>query len=194
MKIEKTEVFGFKAAMRGMRNPMNSWSISDSYENNRKLYPEFVIGNNDLELALNLIKAGPEHSKFLRFITVYVDIEMPLYFWKEWETYKIGTSSNSCSTMHKILSRPMTAEDFQCEEWSTYRENSLLHLNELIKEKQFRELIQDLPSNYIQKRTVALNYQVLRNMYSSRKNHKLIEWHKVCEWIETLVYSEFITK
>lgn len=187
MEIDKTEVFGFSAAIRGMRNPHNSWDKSDSYTPSYS----FMIGPKDMELAQGLIQQGSEHSKFLRFITVYMDIEAPLYFWKEWETYKFK-ESNSCSTMHKILSRPLTANDFEHELWSTERENQMCHLNNLIKEKQFREVIQDLPSNYLQKRTIVTNYAELRNIRKQRENHKLTEWHKVVKWIDGLEYSELL--
>jgi len=189
MRIDKTEVFGFQAAIRGMRNPLNSWDKSDSgmdYLNNR-----FFLGNNDLKLAQKLINAGPEHSKFLRFITAYMDIEAPLYFWKEFDTYKY-VEKNSCSTMHKILSRPLTKDDFEHEEWSTERENYLAYINNLIEEKQFRTVIQDLPSSYLQKRTIITNYAELRNRRRQRENHKLIEWHKVVKWIDELEYSELL--
>lgn len=188
MKIDKTEVYGFSAALRGMRNPKNSWNRSDSHDD-----VECYIGPNDLELVHKLINAGTEHSKFLRFITVYADIEMPLYFWKEFDTYKF-MEKNSCSTMHKILSRPLTENDFEHETWSTERENHLYYLNNLIKEKRFREVIQDLSSSYLQKRTIVTNYAELRNIYKQRLNHKLIEWHKICHWIDQLPYSELITK
>jgi len=189
MKINKTEVFGFGAAMRGMRNPMNSWNKSDSAMDyiNRVFY----IGKNDMELAHKLIANGAEHSKFLRFITVYMDIEAPLYFWKEADTYKF-MEKNSCSTMHKILSRPLTKSDFEHESWSTERENYLAYLNNLIEEKQFRKVIQDLPSSYLQKRTIVTNYAELRNIRKQRCHHKLIEWHEVCQWIDKLEYSELL--
>ena len=187
MKIDKTEVFGFSAAIRGMRNPHNSWNKSDSYTPSSA----FMIGPKDMKLAQGLIKKGSEHSKFLRFITVYMDIEAPMYFWKEFDTYKFK-ENNSTSTMHKILSRPLIESDFEHEIWSTERENQMFHLNNLIKEKQFREVIQDLPNNYLQKRTIVTNYAELRNIRKQRLNHKLVEWHKLVNWIDELEYSELL--
>lgn len=202
MKIDKTEVFGFDAALRGMRNPMNSWNKSDSYKSRRTLYPEFIIGPKDLELAHKLIVAGTEHSKFLRFITVWADIEAPLYFWKEYDTYKHG-EKNSCSTMHSITSRPLTKDDFEWDECNLWQSMTVDNLNDLIEAYKketnklckmdiFREIIQDLPSAYLQKRTITTNYAELRNMRKQRENHRLIEWHKVVEWIDSLEYSELL--
>lgn len=196
MNIDKTQVFGFEPAIRGMRNPLNSWDKSDSYY----LFGRDTIGKNDLNLAQRLIKAGTEHSKFLRFIMVWCDMDLPLYVWKEMDTYKF-IEKNSCSTMHKITSRQLTEEDFEHDKWTSGKENYLCYLNVFIKkykeaeskelkEAIFRTIIQDLPSSYIQKRTIVTNYAELRNIYKQRKNHKLQEWHRVCEWIKTLPYAE----
>lgn len=214
IKIENTEVYGFKSAIRGMRNPMNSWSRGDSncetiIRDNGKYVSDF-IGNNDLKLMKNLVKAGSDHSKFMRMITVTCDITAPLYFYKEWDTYKVGTVRNSCSTMHKIASKEFTLDDFSCEHlWdtasmnlkdtidvlNTFR-NAFNHPNANGKYKKdcWWQMIQLLPSSYNQKSTVQLNYAVLRNMYHARKNHKLDEWHTFCEWVESLPYSELITE
>ena len=189
MNIRTLEIAGLKPAINSMRNPLNSWARSDSKDTSEG----YKIGDADLDLAHRLISAGTEHAKFLRFITVWANIELPLYVWKEMDTYKF-IEKNSCSTMHKILSRPLAKEDFEFEEWTEHKENTLIHLNKLITEKKFKEVIQDLPSNYLQKRTIVTNYAELRNIYKQRKNHKLIEWHKVCEWLETLPYSELIIK
>ena len=218
MKFEKTEVWGFEHAIRGMRNPMNSWSRSDSncktiIRDNGK-YVEDFIGENDLKLMKNLVKAGSDHSKFMRMITVTCDITAPLYFYKEWDTYKVGTVRNSCSTMHKIDSKEFTLDDFSHEHLETWRsEDGIYHggmidsLKRTIKELNYcrewflttkdkewwYQMIQLLPSSYNQRSTVQLNYAVLRNIYHARKNHKLDEWHTLCEWIESLPYSEIIT-
>ena len=229
LKIEHTEVVGWKHAIRGMRNPMNSWAKSDSFipchhktkchecEDNQKCAYYFedglpykkddFIGTNDLDLMTRLRNAGTDHRKFMRMIIVYLDITAPLYYWKEFDTYKVGTVANSCSTMHKIADKEFTLEDFSCE----HLENSwLAHLKETIrllndardaynwcntdaKKEWWWQMIQLLPSSYNQKRTVMLNYEVLANIYKSRRNHKLDEWHTFCEWIESLPYSELIT-
>lgn len=214
IKIENTGVYGFEAAIRGMRNPMNSWDRSDSdcktiIRDNGK-YVEDFIGNNDLKLMKQLAKAGSDHSKFMRMITVTCDITAPLYFYKEWDTYKVGTVRNSCSTMHKIASKEFTLDDFSCEHlWDTSRmnlkdtidvlntfRNAFNHPNANGKYKKdcWWQMIQLLPSSYNQRSTVQLNYAVLRNMYHARKNHKLDEWHTFCEWVESLPYSELITE
>lgn len=240
IKLENYEVVGWEHAIRGLRNPMNSWDKSDSqmmwtedpsyHDIGRPdLAMNMVIGNNDLALMLNLSKAGTDHRKFMRMITVYVDITAPLYWWKEFDTYKVGTVANSCSTMHKIHEKEFTLEDFSCEHlvsgWAgkdkngvdiilsgTFEcmENTILMLNrvrdsylEACKKGSSRtglsakdiwwQMIQLLPSSYNQKRTVMLNYEVLANIYKSRKNHKLDEWVELCKWIETLPYSELIT-
>lgn len=222
LKIENAEVMGFEHAIRGMRNPLNSWKKSDSewvpydydQETERDIY-EYEIGDNDLDLMKRLRKAGTDHRKYMRMITVYLDITAPLYWWKEFDTYKVGTVANSCSTMHKIQAKEFTLKDFSCEHlydgWTTEGDvlavpNSMEVLTSTIdilnqyreiylttKEKRYWwQLIQLLPSSYNQKRTVMLNYEVLANMYKSRRNHKLDEWHVLCDWIETLPHSELI--
>lgn len=261
LKIEKTEVMGWEAAIRGMRNPMNSWEQGDSdyrpilckrcdncmsyqlekwddceqceVEQQTKTHDGFMIGPNDLDLMTRLRNAGTDHRKFMRMITVYVDITAPLYWWKEFDTYKVGTVANSCSTMHKIAAKEFTLEDFSHEHLTkfvpgqkvngwTLEENDLIALPNdpdygyssigilrdiIIKALNFNrekyletkdkkywwQMIQLLPSSYSQKRTVMLNYEVLANMYKSRRNHKLDEWHTLCDWIESLPYSELIT-
>lgn len=214
IKFENTEVSGWESAIRGMRNPMNSWKKSDSRwepqfdTETGPCHGFFVIGPNDLNLMARLRNAGTDHRKFMRMITVYVDITAPLYWWKEFDTYKVGTVDNSCSTMHKIAEKEFTIEDFSCE----HLENSwLIHLKETIKllnearnaynwcntdakKEWWWQMIQLLPSSYNQRRTVMLNYEVLANIYKSRKNHKLDEWSVgFMEWIESLPYSELIT-
>ena len=242
LKIENTEVMGWEHAIRGMRNPKNSWEKSDS--NWRYIAPaqrenhilasysddsEFWIGPNDADLMNRLRNAGTDHRKFMRMITVYLDITAPLYWWKEFDTYKVGTVANSCSTMHKIADKEFTLADFSCEHldrepyhrnwiesvivdeditsphkvWmapfdvlrctiemlNAYRENYL----ETKDKQDWWQMIQLLPSSYNQRRTVMLNYEVLANIYKSRRNHKLDEWHTFCDWIESLPYSELIT-
>ena len=225
LKIENTEIVGWHAAIRGMRNTMNSWEKSDSrscgtcgdcdicidYDNCPFDHDghKFVIGPNDLDLMTRLRNAGTDHRKFMRMITVYVDITAPLYWWKEFDTYKVGTVANSCSTMHKIHEKEFTLEDFSTEhlypEVREAFENTIIkYLNEARKTYNFLsdtpskkdawwQMIQILPSSYNQKRTVMLNYEVLANIYKSRRNHKLDEWHIFCDWIERLPYSELIT-
>ena len=237
LKIENTDVLGWEHAIRGMRNPMNSWEKSDSEWNgwdelsfipnyiptmiDEDANEAFYIGPNDLKLMMNLRNAGTDHRKFMRMIVVYVDMTAPLYWWKEFDTYKVGTVANSCSTMHKIAAKEFTLDDFSCEhlirdygqdclidedEYDGPR-NSLDILNGIInmlnkardlyletKDKRYWwQMIQLLPSSYNQRRTVMLNYEVLANIYKSRRNHRLDEWHTFCEWIETLPYSELIT-
>ena len=249
LKIENAEVIGWEHAIRGMRNPMNSWEKSDShivdcdgecsscdaYELvlddycTLPLGENIVIGPNDRKLMTQLAKAGTDHRKFMRMITVYLDITAPLYWWKEFDTYKVGTVANSCSTMHKITAKEFTLDDFSCEHlyhedynrdlitsaivdedersihavWATpldilkftiemlnsYRAHYLTTLDK----DDWWQMIQLLPSSYNQKRTVMLNYEVLANIYKSRRNHKLDEWHTLCDWIEVLPYSELIT-
>lgn len=208
IKIENVEVVGFAAAIRGMRNPMNSWSKSDSCfcpnepccEGNCSM----MIGPKDLDLMKRLRNAGTDHRKFMRMIAVYVDITAPLYWWKEYDTYKVGTVANSCSTMHKIHDRELTLDDFSYEHLTPWNEtvlaNLIVELNAnrdrylQTKEKEdWWQMIQLLPSSYNQKRTVMFNYEVLANMYKSRKDHKLDEWRNFCSWIKTLPYSELIT-
>ena len=224
IKLEKFEVVGWEHVIRGMRNPMNSWEKSDSFfwdadsdlGDKAGLKPtvsnmgyEFHIGPNDYDLMTRLRNAGTDHRKFMRMINVYVDITAPLYWWKEFDTYKVGTVANSCSTMHKIHEKEFTLEDFSCEhlypEVREAFENTIIKcLNEARKTYNFLsdtpgkkdvwwQMIQLLPSSYNQKRTIMLNYEVLANMYKSRKNHKLDEWREFCRWIEKLPYSELIT-
>lgn len=198
IKFENTEVCGIEHAIRGMRNPMNSWDKSDSYADTR--YNTFTLGENDKGLAMKLSKAGTDHRKFLRMITVYADITAPLYWWKEFDTYKVGTVANSCSTMHTIHKRDLTIDDFSIDENATeYYIGVTIDLNALRRKycetkdiETFRTLIGLLPSSYNQKRTVMLNYEVLANIYKSRQGHKLKEWHEFIEWIEWLPYNELI--
>lgn len=249
LSIEHAEVIGWEAAIRGMRNPMNSWEKSDSEfltadGNHHDImgnsgpwhggdgWDEMIIGPNDVSLMKKLAKAGTDHRKFMRMITVYLDITAPLYWWKEFDTYKVGTVANSCSTMHKIADKEFTLDDFSHEHLTkftygqklngwTLEENDLIALPNdsdygyssigilrdiIIKSLNFNrkkyletkdkkywwQMIQLLPSSYNQKRTVMLNYEVLANMYKSRRNHKLDEWHTFCDWIESLPYSELI--
>ena len=228
IKIENVEVFGWEAAIRGMRNPLNSWEKSDSKvhtceceqwpHNIKKSFDE--VGPNDLDLMKRLRNAGTDHRKFMRMISVYIDITAPLYWWKEFDTYKVGTVANSCSTMHKIAAKEFTLEDFSCEHLNddcvacdvVFGDHSddLTSLDILkytieglnywrrryltTKNKDdWWQMIQLLPSSYNQRRTVMLNYEVLANMYKSRKDHKLDEWRDFCKWIKTLPYSELIT-
>ena len=207
IKIENTEVVGWEHAIRGMRNPMNSWDKSDSEwwecDHADVYYPCANIGPNDLELMQKLCKAGTDHRKFMRMIVVYADITAPLYWWKEFDTYKVGTVANSCSTMHKIADKEFTLGDFSTEKMvNRYVLNLVIEeLNRLRKhyledkEKAYwYSMIQLLPSSYNQRRTVMLNYEVLANIYKSRRNHKLDEWVEFCKIIETLPHSEFITQ
>ena len=212
LKIENTEVLGWEHAIRGMRNPKNSWAKSDSgpecpYGKEKccgECQQNFCIGPNDKQLMMALRNAGTDHRKFMRMITVYLDITAPLYWWKEFDTYKVGTVANSCSTMHKITDKPFELDDFSHEHLSF---QSVRVLKDTIKVmNDFREefikdhekenwwqLIQILPSSYNQKRTVMLNYEVLANIYKSRRHHKLDEWHTLCDRIESLPYSALIT-
>lgn len=224
LKIENTEVLGWEHAIRGMRNPMNSWEKSDSFTcdsarcndscmhrvgegiccGNVNLPDGFQIGPNDLDLMKRLRNAGTDHRKFMRMIVVYLDITAPLYWWKEFDTYKVGTVANSCSTMHKIAAKRFERDDFSHEhlmDGGNYILNATIDmLNKYrgqyldSKDKQYWwQMIQLLPSSYNQRRTVMLNYEVLANIYKSRRNHKLDEWHTFCDWIETLPYSNLIT-
>lgn len=225
IKIENVEVMGWEAAIRGMRNPMNSWEKSDSYRYSGKgpsleeaglidsltgCHVGFEVGPNDLDLMKRLTKAGTDHRKFMRMITVYLDITAPLYWWKEFDTYKVGTVANSCSTMHKIAEKEFEMSDFSCEH---LKPTSIKMMHDIIdilnkyradynnpeadklgvKKNYWWQMIQLLPSSYNQRRTVMLNYEVLANIYKSRKNHKLDEWREFCKWIESLPYSEIIT-
>ena len=204
LKIEKTEFAGFEAAIRGARNPMNSWDKSDTVPGYGDNGCDAIIGENDLGLLKRLRKAGTDHRKFMRMIVVWCDITAPLYWWKEFDTYKVGTVANSCSTMHKIHARPFTLMDFSHEHLEPECRGLLItvisYLNiereYFVKSKSktdWYQMIQLLPTSYNQKRTVMLNYEVLANIYHSRKNHKLEEWHTFCDWIKTLPYSELIT-
>ena len=244
IKFEHTEVLGWEAAIRGMRNPMNSWDKSDSgfgcwqsghdedpwscdscdvpaIEGCNHMGTEYIIGPNDHDLMMRLAKAGTDHRKFLRMITVYVDITAPLYWWKEFDTYKVGTVANSCSTMHKIQAKEFTMDDFSCEHLTDQSRAimediiNLLNMHRALfvskngkqidahtvmtdecyakyKKDIWWQMIQLLPSSYNQRRTVMLNYEVLANIYKSRKNHKLDEWRELCKWIEELPYNELI--
>lgn len=211
IKFEHTEVLGFEHAIRGLRNPMNSWEKSDSrFEEKINFDPDdypcrFKLGPNDHDLMIKLRNAGTDHRKFMRMITVYVDITAPLYWWKEFDTYKVGTVANSCSTMHKIAEKEFTLDDFSHEHLQVPMVEILKHtihgLNDArdaylsSKDKlMWWQIIQLLPSSYNQKRTVMLNYEVLANIYKSRKNHKLDEWSVgFMKWINRLPYRELIT-
>ena len=205
IKFENTEVFGWEAAIRGMRNPLNSWHLSDTtFGLGEDFSNDMKIGEKDFDLMTRLRNAGTDHRKFMRMITVYVDITAPLYWWKECDTYKVGTVANSCSTMHKIHAKAFTLDDFSHEHLTDRSirclENTIYTLNmwrdyfvEDKAKKDWWQMIQLLPSSYNQKRTVLMNYEVLANIYKSRKNHKLDEWHDFCRWIEALPYSELIT-
>lgn len=240
IKLENYEVIGWEHVVRGMRNPMNSWCKSDSefkgvvetdilddgkIKKQQVYFDALSIGENDHELMMKLRNAGTDHRKFMRMITVYVDITAPLYWWKEFDTYKVGTVANSCSTMHKIHEKEFTLDDFSCEHLMAYDdEHPVLDISSLQDGSElyspwgllqyaiipmlnlYREnyietedktswwkIIQLLPTSYNQKRTVMLNYEVLANIYKSRRGHKLDEWRELCQWIESLPYSELIT-
>ena len=235
LKIENTEVMGWEHAIRGMRNPMNSWDKSDSewYSigiptsnpaaiNDKYLSQKYCLGDNDLDLMKRLRNAGTDHRKFMRMITVYLDITAPLYWWKEFDTYKVGTVANSCSTMHKIHDKEFTFDDFSHDHldgvsrdmflqndkdqpyfFCSFEDMLYIQVEALNKarnlyletkdKKYWWQMIQLLPTSYNQKRTVMLNYEVLANIYKSRKNHKLDEWHTFCDWLKSLPYSELIT-
>lgn len=219
MKFENTEVWGFEHALRGMRNPLNSWDKGDSGYIDRRFNDQFYIGENDLDLAQRLIKAGSEHRKFLRQIFVSVDITAPLYWWKEFDTYKVGTVANSTSTMHKLASTPITEECFEMgdfEDFDLETEDMIFPLkstwveltsdlefcrqkyNETKDKRYWKELIRLLPESWLQKRTVTMNYENILNMYYHRKNHKLNEWSgkddpekpNFCSWIFELPYAK----
>lgn len=226
IKIEKTSIIGFEHAIRGMRNPKNSWDLSDSdycmdTDCQNCDAPEcpdcgYSIGKNDLKLMKTLAAGGPVHGKFMRMITVYADITAPLYWWKEFDTYKVGTVANSCSTMHTIHKRDLTIDDFSTEHLTgtsmeklaetintinMYRGMYERGMDEKKRKGETKEdfklcwwqMIQLLPTSFNQKRTVMLNYEVLRNMFTYRKDHKLDEWHAFCDWIRKLSYSKLIT-
>lgn len=206
LKIENPSVEGWIPALRGMRNPMNSWDKADTqhYE-----YQHFELGSNDRSLMERLVKAGTDHRKFMRMIVVYVDVTAPLYWWKEYDTYKVGTVANSCSTMHRIHAKEFTLDDFSHEHlWDTAKmqlettigilnvfRNAFNHPNASKEYKKdcWWQMIQLLPSSYNQRRTLMLNYEVLANIYRSRRNHKLDEWHIFCDWVESLPESYLIT-
>ena len=207
IKIENIDVYGFEAAIRGARNPMNSWDRMDSCYNNG----EFEIGENDYKLLKNLTIAGPEHRKWNRMITVTMDITAPLYWWKEYDTYKVGTVANSCSTMHKIQAKEFELDDFSYEHLLDNSLDALVDVIDILnyhreafntyedeyahdKKDYWWQMIQLLPSSYNQKRTVHLNYEVLGTIYHQRRHHKLDEWHVFCDTIKALPYSEFITR
>ena len=199
IKIERVSVMNIENAIRGARNPLNSWGRSDSYYDEDGKY---VLGPNDLDLAMRLAKAGNDHRKFLRQIFVSVDITAPLYWWKEFDTYKVGTVANSCSTMHKIHHKKFERADFSCEKMDEaalrvldtvidFMEAERVKFCEDKKNKQaWINMIQMLPTSYNQMRTVTLNYENLINMYYARRTHKLHEWHDLCDWIMTLPYAE----
>lgn len=232
IKIENTEVVGWEHAIRGMRNPLNSWDKIDSHDCSCHDgldcdYPmvegiqepaieckealeksAFCVGENDYDLMMRLAKAGPEHAKYRRMIVVYADVTAPLYWWKEYDTYKIGTVANSCSTMHKIHSKQFELADFSHEHLtiasSLALQEVIYNLNywraqyeladtDKVRKESWWQLIQLLPSSYNQRRTLMLNYEVLANIYKQRKNHKLDEWTEFCKWIEDLPYSVLIT-
>lgn len=221
LKIEKTNIHGWEAAIRGARNSFNSWDKSDSEFltsdgdhhdimgnsgpwHGDDGWDEMIIGPNDADLMKKLAKAGPSHAKYRRFITVTMDVTGPLYWWKEMDTYKVGTVGNSCSTMHKVAAKEFELEDFSIEhlypgtlpifkailaELNCHR-YGYFHTN---YKEDWWQMIQLLPSSYNQKRTLLVNYEVLANIYHQRKGHKLDEWHTLCDWIERLPYSELIT-
>lgn len=204
MKFENTEVFNFKGALRGMRNPLESWEKSDSiFQDN-----QVILGPKDLDLCKRLINGGAEHRKFLRQIFVSVDITAPLFVWKEISTYKISTTANSTSTMHKLSSKPITIENFETDDYckdldllgvkmEEYADN-IIGICEVLRRKYletkdvryWKELVRWLPEGWLQTRTWTANYEVLRNIYHQRKNHKLSEWHSFCAWIEELPYAK----
>ena len=198
LEVSNDSVFNFDNAIRGARNPMNSWARMDSrYDETGR----FLLGENDRQLAMRLCRAGSDHRKFLRQIFVSVDILAPLYWWKEFDTYKVGTVANSTSTMHKIHSKPFTLEDFSCdrltpasraelERFVAYLETVRLRYVETKDKADWYDLIQLLPSSYQQLRTCTLNYENLINIYYARRNHRLDEWHVLCRWIETLPYAQ----
>ena len=198
LTLKNTSVMNFENAIRGARNPMNSWGRMDSHTE-----PDgsFVFGPNDLDLAMRLAKAGSDHRKYLRMIFVSVDVTAPLYWWKEYDTYKVATVANSTSTMHKIHSKPFSMDDFSCDHMTdgtkkfmetvvAELENIRLRFKETKAKDDWYDMIQLLPSSYNQMRTCTFNYETLINIYRARKNHKLAEWHTFCDWIETLPYAE----
>lgn len=210
IRIENQSVTGIRAAIRGMRNPLNSWDQSDSFTENDVFFHD-EVGEKDKALMMKLVSAGTDHRKFLRFIHCSFDLVAPLYWWKEFDTYKVGTAVNSCSTMHTIHKRDFTLDDFSHEHLFGTTENILIQLIEILnryrgmyendklldreeKKQVWWQMIQLLPTSYNQRRTVDLNYEVLRNIYHARKGHKLDEWRDLCKWIETLPCSYLITE
>ena len=198
IRLERTSVMNLENAMRGARNPLNSWARSDSYYDENHNY---ILGPNDLDLAKRLRRAGSDHRKFLRQVFVSVDITAPIYWWKEYYTYKVATTANSTSTMHKIHSKPFELEDFSCDHMTPDTlefmkivierlEQIRLRFVEGKQKEDWYDLIQLLPSSYNQMRTCTLNYETLINIYFARKAHKLEEWHTFCRWIETLPYAK----
>ena len=198
LTLKNTSVMNFENAIRGARNPMNSWGRMDSHTE-----PDgsFVFGPNDLDLAMRLAKAGSDHRKYLRMVFVSVDVTAPLYWWQEYDTYKVATVANSTSTMHKIHSKPFSMDDFSCDHMTdgtkkfmetvvAELENIRLRFKETKSKDDWYDMIQLLPSSYNQMRTCTFNYETLINIYRARKNHKLAEWHTFCDWIETLPYAE----
>ena len=198
LTLKNTSVMNFENAIRGARNPMNSWGRMDSHTE-----PDgsFIFGPNDLDLAMRLAKAGSDHRKYLRMVFVSVDVTAPLYWWKEYDTYKVATVANSTSTMHKIHSKPFSMDDFSCDHMTdgtkkfmetvvAELENIRLRFKETKSKDDWYDMIQLLPSSYNQMRTCTFNYETLINIYRARKNHKLTEWHTFCDWIETLPYAE----
>ena len=198
LTLKNTSVMNFENAIRGARNPMNSWGRMDSHTE-----PDgtFVFGPNDLDLAMRLAKAGSDHRKYLRMVFVFVFLTAPLYWWKEYDTYKVATVANSTSTMHKIHSKPFSIDDFSCDHMTdgtkkfmetvvAELENIRLRFKETKSKDDWYDMIQLLPSSYNQMRTCTFNYETLINIYRARKNHKLAEWHTFCDWIETLPYAE----
>ena len=198
LTLKNTSVMNFENAIRGARNPMNSWGRMDSHTE-----PDgsFVFGPNDLDLAMRLAKAGSDHRKYLRMVFVSVDVTAPLYWWKEYDTYKVATVANSTSTMHKIHSKPFSMDDFSCDHMTdgtkkfmetvvAELEKIRLRFKETKSKDDWYDMIQLLPSSYNQMRTCTFNYETLINIYRARKNHKLAEWHTFCDWIETLPYAE----
>ena len=202
IKIERTSVMNLENAIRGARNPLNSWDRMDSEYDDEG---NFVLGENDLSLAVRLAKAGNDHRKYLRMIFVSVDVTAPLYWWKEYDTYKVGTVANSCSTMHKIHAKAFSRDDFSCDRMSDFALECLDNTITALEDRRVKyletkdtaywhDMIQLLPSSYNQMRTCTMNYENLINIYYARRNHKLPEWHTFCDWIASLPYAkELIT-
>lgn len=202
IKIERTSVMNLENAIRGARNPLNSWDRMDSEYDEAGNY---VLGENDLSLAVRLAKAGNDHRKYLRMIFVSVDVTAPLYWWKEYDTYKVGTVANSCSTMHKIHAKAFARDDFSCDRMSDFALECLDNTITALEDRRVKyletkdtaywhDMIQLLPSSYNQMRTCTMNYENLINIYYARRNHKLPEWHTFCDWIASLPYAkELIT-